>query len=845
MRINKLNNYLLMLSVMLMLFAMFFLNTDKVCAAESVGTKEQIGVVYNEQAGGSSVVGVRISSNGVNVCYALDTWEKTSGGEWEYCSSDINGVIGRVGETRTNFPANAIGLSQPRFEINLEKLEAYIPDNASVTLKKYRYGELIDKKMEIIDGTTSDIMSEDESIAYHLLPGQDKKMQFSSYASDGISYVYEINDMLDVKSGGDINIVCDGCIVESEGVACYDPDDGYHIVKFPVVKNEELDEDYKFKGWYTKKEGGEQVTENTVIEKGTTIYPQWEKELQLCEVTCIDQNVYQQVIPKRLGSSTIKAYEGETIGGYSFGEDMGNSVYYDGYYYIGKCSEITVQKGQNTVYRDFYPITYEIYWDFRLRPENTALNRDLFYRYEKEYRVENIGLSEESVCEVLFDMNCDDVLGDKKSIQKKCSFKGWSDKEDDKVVYEPGTFFKNVSKGEKLTRYAVWECRLDDIDYVPEREGYTFQYWSLARNGDKAVSNPGNGDVTLYAIWQKNSSASTGGAITGNTTTGTNQNNVSGSQSAGGSQNSGNSQSSSGSQSAGGSQNSGNSQSSSGSQSAGGSQNSGNSQSSSGSQSAGSSQSSGASQGSQVSQGSTVSGGSAGSWSTNGDKKQTTKDTANTKNQNQLSGKDSNDISSLKSDKESGISDSSQGIKQDSKENSGGISLKDLFGNTLNNNAGTIPESDNVTADKKKSDKSSSNKKTKYVANGTVVRRKNIVYKVIKKGDVRAVKAKGKIKEIKIPDTITISGVKYKVVSIKDGAFQKKTKIIKVIIGKNVKMIGAKAFYKDKNIANIIIKSKKLSKIGKNAFKGIKSGCVIKISGSKKYGNKIFAKISG
>ena len=47
------------------------------------------------------------------------------------------------------------------------------------------------------------------------------------------------------------------------------------------------------------------------------------------------------------------------------------------------------------------------------------------------------------------------------------------------------------------------------------------------------------------------------------------------------------------------------------------------------------------------------------------------------------------------------------------------------------------------------------------------------------------------------------------------------------------------------NIANIIIKSKKLSKIGKNAFKGIKSGCVIKISGSKKYGNKIFAKISG
>ncbi|MBQ2320892.1 MAG: leucine-rich repeat protein [Lachnospiraceae bacterium] len=842
MRINKLNNYLLMLSVMLMLFAMFFLKTDKVCAAESVGTKEQIGVVYNEQAGGSSVVGVRISSNGVNVCYALDTWEKTSGGEWEYCSSDINGVIGRVGETRTNFPANAIGLSQPRFEINLERIESYIPDRASVTLKKYRYGQLIDKKIEIIDGTTSDIMNENESIAYHMLPGQDKKMQFSSYASDGISYVYEINDMLDVKSGGDINIVCDGCTVESEGVACYDPDTGYHIVRFPEVRKEEPGEEYNFKGWYTSLDGGEQVTENTVISSGMTIYPRWERVLQLCEVTCIDRNVYQGTYTI-LGRNTIRAYEGETTGGYSFGNDTGKSVYYDGYYYTGQYTDITVQRGENIVYRDFCPITYEIYWDFRLRPENTALNRELLYQYEEEYQIEDIGNREKAVSNIIFDMNYQENTAGERSIQKQCSFKGWSDNQDNTVVYEPGTYFKNASRGERVTRYAVWECKLDDIDYVPEREGYTFKYWSLARNGDKAVSNPGNGDVTLYAIWQKNSSASTGGAITGNATTGTNQNNVSGSQSAGSSQNSGNSQSSSGSQSAGGSQNSGNSQSSSGSQSAGGSQSSGNSQSSSGSQSAGGSQSSGASQSSQVSQGSTVSSGSAGSWSSNGDKKETTKDTASTNNTSKLSGKDSNDISSLKSDKGSGTSDNSQGIKKDSKENSGDTSLKDLSG-TAFGNADMISENKDVTTENKKGDNTSSNKKTKYAANGTVVTRKNIVYKVIKKGDVRAVKAKRKIKEIKIPDTITISGVKYKVVSIKDGAFQKKTKIVKVTVGKNVKTIGAKAFYKDKNIANIIIKSKKISKIGKNAFKGIKSGCVIKISGSKKYGNKIFAKIS-
>jgi uncharacterized repeat protein (TIGR02543 family) len=44
-------------------------------------------------------------------------------------------------------------------------------------------------------------------------------------------------------------------------------------VKFPAVERE----GYTLKGWYTEKEGGKQVTEDTVFEADTTAYAQWTK----------------------------------------------------------------------------------------------------------------------------------------------------------------------------------------------------------------------------------------------------------------------------------------------------------------------------------------------------------------------------------------------------------------------------------------------------------------------------------------------------------------------------------------------------------------------------------------
>ena len=65
----------------------------------------------------------------------------------------------------------------------------------------------------------------------------------------------------------------------------------------------------------------------------------------------------------------------------------------------------------------------------------------------------------------------------------------------------------------------------------------------------------------------------------------------------------------------------------------------------------------------------------------------------------------------------------------------------------------------------------------------------------------------------------------------------------KITIGAGVTTIGKKAFAGCKNIKNIIVKSKSLKKIGKNAFKGINKTAKIKVPKNKlKAYKKLFKK---
>ncbi len=84
---------------------------------------------------------------------------------------------------------------------------------------------------------------------------------------------------------------------------------------------------------------------------------------------------------------------------------------------------------------------------------------------------------------------------------------------------------------------------------------------------------------------------------------------------------------------------------------------------------------------------------------------------------------------------------------------------------------------------------------------------------------------------VKIPDTITIDGKRFKVTSIEKGAFQN-ADIKRVSIGKNVKTIGASAFGGCKNLTKVTM-GRSVTKIGNKAFKGCKKLSVIKIQSVK------------
>lgn len=135
---------------------------------------------------------------------------------------------------------------------------------------------------------------------------------------------------------------------------------------------------------------------------------------------------------------------------------------------------------------------------------------------------------------------------------------------------------------------------------------------------------------------------------------------------------------------------------------------------------------------------------------------------------------------------------------------------------------------------------------------GMLIKDSKAIYKVTKagakSGTVEYVKpAKKNVKTVSIPATIKACGVTYKVTGIGAKACKGYKKLASVTIGKNVKSIGKEAFYKCKKLKNITIKSKNLktSKIGRNAFKGIKSSVAIRVPAKKYRSYKAMLKKKG
>lgn len=86
-----------------------------------------------------------------------------------------------------------------------------------------------------------------------------------------------------------------------------------------------------------------------------------------------------------------------------------------------------------------------------------------------------------------------------------------------------------------------------------------------------------------------------------------------------------------------------------------------------------------------------------------------------------------------------------------------------------------------------------------------------------------------KIKTGKVPTTVAIDGVTYKVTKIADNAFKKCTKMTKITVPLGITEIGKNAFNGCKSLKTITIKSTTLKKVGKSAFKGISKKATIKV----------------
>ena len=102
------------------------------------------------------------------------------------------------------------------------------------------------------------------------------------------------------------------------------------------------------------------------------------------------------------------------------------------------------------------------------------------------------------------------------------------------------------------------------------------------------------------------------------------------------------------------------------------------------------------------------------------------------------------------------------------------------------------------------------------------------------------------VKSVKIPDTVTFNGVKYKVTEISSCALCDKKKLQSVTIGKNVKKIGSLAFDGSKKLKKVVIKSQKLtSKNVKKCFGGTSKKLTITVPKSKYKSYKAFLKKKG
>lgn len=110
---------------------------------------------------------------------------------------------------------------------------------------------------------------------------------------------------------------------------------------------------------------------------------------------------------------------------------------------------------------------------------------------------------------------------------------------------------------------------------------------------------------------------------------------------------------------------------------------------------------------------------------------------------------------------------------------------------------------------------------------------------------VSAYKSIGSAKTVTIPATIKVNGETYKVTAVGAKLLMNDSFIKKLVIGKNVKSIGTKAFFGTKKLKNIVIQTGQLKKVGAKAFTGTYKKVIVKVPSGKKAKYKKLLKKKG
>ncbi|MCR5691124.1 MAG: leucine-rich repeat protein [Eubacterium sp.] len=111
---------------------------------------------------------------------------------------------------------------------------------------------------------------------------------------------------------------------------------------------------------------------------------------------------------------------------------------------------------------------------------------------------------------------------------------------------------------------------------------------------------------------------------------------------------------------------------------------------------------------------------------------------------------------------------------------------------------------------------------------GLVKKKKGITYCLYKASYTASVlSVSSKKKKIKIGNTVSYKGRKYKITGLEEGAMRKNKRVKSLTLGKHINRLGRKCFYKCSKLKKIRIYSRKIKKIGKKCFQGIGKRCQI------------------